>query len=127
KVCAVCTCASISPGMAIWPEPSMVDLAATLRFAAVALPIQAILLPLIAIAPSRMTAFLPSIVTRSHPLSSRSTFCGGFMISALLERGVHFLHDREVAELVDVRQLVATRGPGGGIHWPHDCVAVEHQ
>ena len=55
--------------------------------------------------------FLPSIVTTSHPLSSRSTFRGACHGSALLQRGVHFLHDREVAELVDLRQLVAARRP----------------
>ena len=67
--------------MAIWPAPSMVDLGATLRLAAEALPIQAILLPLIATAPSRMTLFLSSMVTTSQPLSSRSTFLGATMIS----------------------------------------------
>src|SRR5580693_6025297 len=110
--------------MAIWPDPSIVDVAVTRRLAADALPIQAILLPLIATAPSRITLFLPSMVTTSQPLSSRSTFCGwaslllalfSAMRSALLQRGVHF------------RQLVAARRLGGGIHRPDDGVAVQHQ
>src|SRR3954468_6885176 len=62
--------------MAIWPEPSIVDVALISRLAADDLPIQAILLPLIATAPLAITRFLPSIVTTSHPLSSRSAFKG---------------------------------------------------
>ena len=62
--------------MAIWPEPSIVEVAFTLRLAAEALPIQTILLPRTATAPSGITRFLPSIVTTSHPLSSRSAFRG---------------------------------------------------
>ena len=62
--------------MAIWPEPSIVEVAATARFACEARPIQTILLPRMAMAPSAITRFLPSTVTTSQPLSSRSAFIG---------------------------------------------------
>ena len=82
SVWAVWTWASISPGMAIWPEPSRVEVAATRRRAVDALPIQTILLPLTATAPSRMTLFRPSMVTTSQPLISRSTLSGPAMVSS---------------------------------------------
>ena len=66
--------ASTKPGMAISPRASMVSLARTCSLLSVAGPIQAMLLPAMAMDPSRISVPASSKATMSAPVNHRSAF-----------------------------------------------------